>query len=113
MTKAMRLASIALALLLLAGSAEAATGCREWNAMTPDQRLSWLNERIRWGVTKSADAQKISVKQARMRRCMMTRRQMIIDDLNDVCSQGIRASMDAFDKLLQDHFWSCVGGEHG
>lgn len=79
--------------------------------MTPDQQIDWLTERISWGVKESADARKITINKPAMRRCMMSRRQIIVDDFNSLCDDGILESRSALDDRLQHYFWSCVGAE--
>jgi hypothetical protein len=106
------LARLAAVLALLPPAAAAAIDCREWTAMTADQKTDWLSERIRWGVQKSADARKIQVDRAAMRRCMMGRVPTIADDFDDICAEGIHRPANALDDSLQHHFWSCVGAEN-
>ena len=98
---------VILSLVALAFPAHAIR-CSEWTELTADDRNQTLRDLIRELLDSHKAAQWTSINKSRIEQCLIQHTTEIEIDFNEVCTQGLKAPVDAFDEILLNYARSCA-----
>jgi hypothetical protein len=82
--------------------------CRGWTRLSYDEKLATLDRTIEDVLSSSRGRAYRSINRTRTQRCLESNRDRIIDDFDDTCSRGMRASMNALNETFISYVWSCA-----
>lgn len=82
--------------------------CRWWTKLSDDQKLETLDRTIEDVLSSSRGRAYRSINRTQTQRCLESNRNRMIDDFDDLCSQGMRASMNALNETFISYVWSCA-----
>ncbi len=82
--------------------------CRVWTRLSHDQKLETLDRTIEDVLSSSRGRAYHSINRTQTQRCLESNRDRMIDDFDDICSRGMRASMNALNETFISYVWSCA-----
>ena len=95
--------------LALAAPAGAFMHCRAWTHLDQGQKHDALLDEVERIVT-SNDARKYgSINKVNVRQCLTRRVPEISDQMDGICADKKKASMQALNRELERYIWTCVG----
>jgi hypothetical protein len=101
------LAAVGVAIAIAAASDSSALDCRDWEGLSPDDQIYLLEEEIA-AILDSGAARSWNVNHRQIERCVLRRTRQISYEVDDVCAEGLRASMRAADEVVMRYVRSCV-----
>jgi hypothetical protein len=82
--------------------------CRSWTRLSYDEKLETLDRTIEDVLSSSRGRAYRSINRTQTQRCLESNRDRMIDDFDDTCSRGMRASMNALNETFISYVWSCA-----
>jgi hypothetical protein len=82
--------------------------CRWWTRLSYDEKLETLDRTIEDVLSSSRGRAYRSINRTQTERCLESNRDRMIDDFDDICSRGMRASMNALNETFVSYVWSCA-----
>ena len=88
-------------LMMLLASPTSALDCRDWSQLysSPVRRAA-IEDQV-WTILESGSASSWNVNHNKIGRCVMRRARQLEDEIDDICDQGMRASMQAVDEMIE------------
>jgi hypothetical protein len=106
-TRSAMLVCVAMVLAFPA-AAQVHLECSSWRRLAEDQKLQMLDRSIDDLVSGSRGREYTSINRTQTRRCLENHRYNMIDDFDELCSQGTRADLGALNRTFRSYVWSCA-----
>lgn len=82
--------------------------CSSWRRLSQEQKLQTIDRTIDDLISGSRGREYASINRTRTRRCLESYRLQMLDDFDELCSQGVRADLQALNKTFRSYVWSCA-----
>jgi hypothetical protein len=82
--------------------------CSSWRRLSEDQKLQTLDRTIEDLISGSRGREYTSINRTQTWRCLESHRNQMVDDFDELCSQGTRADLGALNRTFRSYVWSCA-----
>ena len=102
-----RVAAAALLLSLWVPSTAAAIRCSTWTRLAPAEKSRALDRLIQDALAGSR-GREYGISRQSVARCLERNAASIAEDFDDACAEGMRANLQALNRVFKSWAWSCV-----
>ena len=83
--------------------------CHSWRKLAEDQRHETIDRFIADAIHRTASRNYVSFNRIRIRRCLESYYDQLVDDFDELCAERMRVDLQALDRRFTTYAWSCVG----
>lgn len=104
----MRMQTLILLLALVLASSASAIDCEDWTYLDPASKPGTVSRMIDERLASDVAQRYTSANRVAIRTCLQPMVPRIVAEFDGVCSEGMRAAMNALDETFDRYFLSCV-----
>jgi hypothetical protein len=82
--------------------------CRSWTKLAQEQKLETIDRFIADAIGRSTSRNYVSFNRIRMKRCLESYYDEVVDDFDELCSQRLQVDLQALKTTFTTYAWSCV-----